>query len=134
MARIKKLLHREDKLQKGLEIGSDSYPIDLVFRTFKGYFIVKCFGDETVTLEHLKHYLTIISRRFKNNYQKTFVFRAICVGKNYDRSFMNRESLEKIIIEELNTRIKIDLLIDDGKGYSFHTFAKNSSYLSRLFL
>jgi hypothetical protein len=47
-------------------------------------------GTLSIMLEHLKHYLRIISRRFRNNY-KTFVFRAICVGKNYDCSFTNND-------------------------------------------
>ena len=46
------------------------------------------------------------------------IFRIICVAKNYDENFLDRESLEKLMTEKLQSDLKIDLLIKEPNGYS----------------
>jgi hypothetical protein len=70
-----------------------------------------------VTINHIQNMINLISGAFKDEYRRTFVFRAVCIAKHYDSIFMGDE-LEQIMSKHMKPKIKIDLLIDDGKGYS----------------
>lgn len=83
-----------------------------------GYFIVKDFKDKIVTTDDLKDLVKIISSKFKNKYRRTDVFRCICVAKNYDQSFFDRESLELQMTQQLKTKFPIDLVVEENIGYS----------------
>ena len=96
----------------------DSYSLDLALRTLSGYFIVKDFGDKVVTLEDLKQLIEVVRRKFKDKYQRTFVYRVICVAKKYDQPFLQRESLEHYMAKSLRTNFKVDLLVEEKVGYS----------------
>jgi hypothetical protein len=95
----------------------NSYVLDLALKTEEGYFIVKDFKDNIVTLEDLKQLVQIVSGKFKNRYRKTYIFRVICVAKQYNQSFLKAESLEEQIIQ-LHSNFPIDLLIEEKVGYS----------------
>lgn len=41
------------------------------------------------------------------------IFRTICVAKDYDASFLNRDSLEKLMTKDFKANFKIDLLVED---------------------
>ena len=100
------------------KITSD-YFVDLALNTLKGYFIVKEFKDKIVTVQDIKYLMKIVRKRFKTGYlRQTNVFRIICVAKKYDQSFLNRESLERMMIEELKENVKIDLIVEEDIGYS----------------
>ena len=49
---------------------------------------------------------------------RTDIFRILIVSKNYDELFLNRESLERIMLEEIDTNVKIDLIVKENIGYS----------------
>ena len=112
---FRNLLKKNYKVEKNRK--SNSYPFDLVFRTLRGYYIVKDFGSEMVTINHIQIMINMISGAFRDGYRRTFVFRAVCVANHYDPIFMGDE-IEQIMSKHVKTKIKIDLLIDDGKGYS----------------
>jgi hypothetical protein len=113
---FRKLLRREYRLERNYV--TDSYSFDLVLKTLRGYYVVKDFSNEIVTVEHVRKMTRIVSRGFKDKFQRTFVFRAVCIAKEYESAFMNRQSLEMLMNEQVRTNIKIDLLIDEGKGFS----------------
>jgi hypothetical protein len=91
--------------------------LDLALRTEVGYFIVKDFKGNIVTVADLKQLSRIVGGKFKNRYRKTYVFRVICVSKQYDPSFLKAKSLEEQMIE-LDSNFPIDLLIEEKVGYS----------------
>jgi hypothetical protein len=80
------------------------YSLDLALKTKEGYFIVKDFKDKIVTLEDLKQLILVISNKFKDKYQRTFVFRVLCVAKEYDQPLLQQESLERQMTEELKKK------------------------------
>jgi hypothetical protein len=93
-----------------------SYSVDLALKTEKGYFIVKDFKDKIVTLEDLEQLIQIIRGKFRDKYRRTYVFRVICVANEYDQSF--KESMKQQMSKELNSNIKLDLLVQEKVGYS----------------
>ena len=103
-------------ISESLNYKVNSYSFDLALRTDKGYFIVKDFKDKIVTFDDLKQLVQLIRGKFKDKYQRTHVFRVICVTKEYDQSF--KESLEQQMTRELSSNIKLDLLIEEKVGYS----------------
>jgi hypothetical protein len=113
---FRKIMKREYKLKRNYQ--SKDYLFDLVFKTLRGYYIVKDFGDELVTTSHIQMMIRVISKAFRNKYQRTFVFRVACIAKHYDSQFMNRGSLEKVMIDVVTSNIKIDLFIEEKKGFS----------------
>ena len=113
---FRRLFRREYKLEKNYRI--NSYSFDLVLKTLRGYYVVKDFDNEIVTADQIQKMIKIVSRGFRDKFQKTFVFRAVCVAKEYESQFMNPQSLETLMLEQARPNIKIDLLIDEGKGYS----------------
>ena len=56
--------------------------------------------------------------KYKDKHMRTDIFRILIVSKNYDELFLNRESLERIMLEEIDTNVKIDLIVKENKGYS----------------
>jgi hypothetical protein len=48
----------------------------------------------------------------------TEIFRVICVAKSYEHNFMNRESLERLMTEDLNANFPVDLIVEEEIGYS----------------
>lgn len=112
---FRNLLKKNYKVEKNRKV--NSYSLDLVVRTLRGYYIVKDFGSEMVTVNHIQNMINLISGAFRDRYQRTFVFRAVCIANQYESIFMGDE-LKQIMSKHMKTKIKIDLLIDDGKGYS----------------
>lgn len=101
------------------KVNSD-YSVDLALKLplEEGYFIVKDFKEKVVTLEDLKNLVKAIRGRFKDIYQKTDIFRTVIVAKDYDPSFLNRESLETLMKRDLKANFKIDLIVEEKVGYS----------------
>jgi hypothetical protein len=100
---------------------SSEYSVDLALETPVGYFIVKDFKDEVVTTEELKHLINSLNRKFRVISAippRVDMFRVVCVAKNYDESFLNRESLEKQMTQVLKPNIKLDLILEEKVGYS----------------
>jgi hypothetical protein len=113
----KKFGKRQDQIiSKSLNYTIGSYSVDLALKTEKGYFIVKDFKDKIVTLEDLMQLVQIIRGKFRDKYRRTYVFRVICVAKEYDQSF--KESMVQQMSEELSSNIKLDLLVQEKIGYS----------------
>jgi hypothetical protein len=103
----------KQKVSEKFDYLVDSYTLDLVVKTPVGYFVVKDFKDKIVTLDDLRHLISVIESKFKKN-----VFRIICVAKEYDESFLDRERLEGLMMEKLKTNLNIDLLTQEEVGYS----------------
>jgi hypothetical protein len=95
----------------------DSYKLDLLRKTKVGYFIVKDFGDNVVTFEDIQR-LSSVCNKLRGKTPAKNIFRIICVAKNYDENFLDRESLEKLMTKKLQSDLKIDLLIKEPNGYS----------------
>jgi hypothetical protein len=98
-----------------------TYSVDLALKLpLEGYFIVKDFKEKVVTIDELNYLAKTISGKFKDKYHplRVDVFRAICVAKHYDASFLNRESLERLMKEDLKAKFDIDLLVEEKVGYS----------------
>jgi hypothetical protein len=106
-----------DGIVKNLDYRVNSYSL-FVAQTVKGYFIVNDFKDKVIRLEDLSHLAEVIRRKFKDKYQRTHVFRVICVAREYDQSFLQHESLEYQMKEKLKANFPIDLLIEEKIGYS----------------
>jgi hypothetical protein len=105
-------------ISKSLNYTVGSYTFDLALKTTKGYFIVKDFKGKVATLDDLKQLVDVICKKFKDKYQRTFVFRVICVAEEYDKLFLEQESLEKQMTEKLDAGFRIDLLVEEKAGYS----------------
>jgi hypothetical protein len=90
----------------------NSYLLDLLLETDEGLFIVKGFQDIVVTLNDLNQLSRLINSHFKKK-----IFRVICVAKEFDQSFFDKELLERQMIN-LKTKFPIDLLIEEKVGYS----------------
>jgi hypothetical protein len=101
------------------KVNSDS--VDLAVKTEEGYFIVKDFKDKAVSVGELKDLIRILTRKFRVVTEippRIDIFRVICVAKTYDDPFINRETLEKLMTQELKVNFKIDLIIEEKVGYS----------------
>jgi uncharacterized membrane protein (DUF485 family) len=95
----------------------DSYVLDLFLKTKAGYFIVKDFGNRVVTTHDL-HQLLTICNKLRGKTPAKNIFRIISVAENYDDDLLDRESLEKLMAEKLQSDFKIDLLHKETNGYS----------------
>lgn len=109
----KKGKSEEEIISESLNCTVDSYILDVALETKEGYFIVKDFKDKVVTLEELKQLIKIIGKIKDGN-----IFRIICVAKEYDKSLLQQESLERQITKELKTEYAIDLLVEQKATYS----------------
>jgi hypothetical protein len=95
-----------------------SYSVDVALKTLEGYFIVKDFKDHVVTVNDLEYLLKITRHKFRNWRLQSNIFRIIVVARDYDQSFLNRESLEQIMKRLVRANLKVDLLVEEQKGYS----------------
>jgi hypothetical protein len=95
-----------------------SYLVDLALKTEEGYFIVKDFGDEIVSIENLRELVEMVRSSFKDKYQRTHVFRLICVAKTFSQPFLETNLLEEIMTKQLKSNFEIDLLVQEKVGYS----------------
>jgi hypothetical protein len=109
------------------KIGKEKYHVDLAIKTLEGYFIVKDFNEKILTENELKNFIKILDNKINTQkilqYLKLIdskIFRLIFVAKHYDQQFLERESLEKIMIENLRVNFKVDLIIEeeDKVGYT----------------
>lgn len=110
---------KELNVSEHLNIKVDSYSLDLALKTPEGYFIVKSF--EVVTPEELRHLISFLSHKFRKITEippKVDIFRVICIAKDYDRTFLNRETLEKLMEKDLKSSLKVDLIVEEKVGYS----------------
>ena len=116
----KKVFKLNSGYQKHLNYKLDNNVIlDLVLKTPDGYFIVKNYGESKVTLEDLKSLTRIIKSKFRDKlYRRKAIYRVICVAKNYDKDFLERSSLERIMTEELKSNLTIDLIVEEDIGFS----------------
>jgi hypothetical protein len=118
LSKSKKMILSESMNYK---VRSD-YSVDLALRIPDGYFIVKDFKDKVVSFEDLKYLTKILSHKFKDLTdlppRGVNIFRVICVAKNYNESFLNRETLEKLMAKDLNASFNIDLIVEERVGYS----------------
>jgi hypothetical protein len=130
----KKISKRQDQnISRNLSYSVGSYTFDVVLKTANGYFIVKDFRDKVVTLQDLRQLIQIIHSKFKDKYQQSNVLRVICVAKQYDQPFLERESLERIMKYELKIK-KIDLIVQEQLGYSVLWISKFVSLNSKKIL
>ena len=108
------------------KVDNNKYYIDLAIKTLEGYFIVKDFNEKIVTLDELRNFLKIIDKTInKQKIKKVWkfnrnpkIFRLVILAKNYDQQFLERDSLEKTMTEELKINFKVDLIIEDNIGYT----------------
>jgi hypothetical protein len=113
---VKRLAKRQEKttqeqlIRRGLNYRVDGYLLDLALETRVGYFIVKDFGEDIVTEEHMKELIRVCSRF-------SHVFRIIGVARNYEEEFINRPKLEQLM-DNLTSGYKVDLVVKEEKGYS----------------
>jgi len=118
---VRKILGRtirnahDDALRKNFFM--DSYVLDIVLKTKVGYFIVKDFGGKIVTFEDINHLITVCNK-LKGKSPDKRIFRVVCVAEKYDKNFLDRESLEKLMDEKIHSDLKIDLLNKEASGYS----------------
>lgn len=134
MDRIKWSLKRksrksnEDRISESTNYVVKSYTLDLALNTPEGYFIVKDFGDKMVTLKDIEQLIDVVMKLVYHISHSDSVLRIICVGKEYDKSFMQRESLEQQMKKGVLPWFKrifvnrkdypIDLLVKEKTGYS----------------
>lgn len=106
----------------------DSYSLDLALKTTAGYFIVKDFGDKTVTSQDIKQLISIARKIISTKWGWEKVFRIVCVGKQYDKPFLQQDSLEQMMKKEVlpirhrlvtkRSDFPIDLLVNEATGFS----------------
>ena len=87
------------------------YTYDLIIKTSEGHFLVEIF-DKILTFDELKN----IVKHTMKMFEKKDVFRLICVAKEFDKIFYSEELPEKM--KRLKRKFKLDLVIEDEKGYS----------------
>lgn len=102
--------------------------LDLALKTSAGYFIVKDFGDTIVTFQDIKQLISVVRRLMFTRWGYERVFRIVCIAKEYDKPFLQRESLEQQMSKGIiSLRHKwilsrkdfpVDLLVKEGPGYS----------------
>ena len=97
---------------------NQNYSVDIALKTLEGYFIVKDFKDHIVTLQDLEYLLNITSHKFRNKRLRSNIFRIIVVARDYDQSFLMRVSLEQIMKRLAKKNLKVDLIVEEQKGYS----------------
>ena len=56
-------------ISKTFNYKGKSYAVDLGLKTEVGYFIVKDFGNEIVSIENLRELIDVVSSKFKDKYQ-----------------------------------------------------------------
>jgi hypothetical protein len=107
-------------LPKTVNYRGHLYSFDMVLETIDGYFIIKDFKDKVVLPEDLKQLKEVATSKFKvrGSLRETFIFRILCVAKEYDKRFWQQETLEQLMTEELNADFKIDLIVEEKIGFS----------------
>lgn len=111
---------KEHIISKSLNYkATPDYDLDVAFETLGGYLIVKEFRDKVVTIDDLRYLIGILTSNFKGKFRRgTNILTVICVAKEYDESFLNRESLERIMTEVLEPDFEIDLIVEEDIGYN----------------
>jgi hypothetical protein len=90
------------------------YKLDLAFKSRLGFFIVKHFKDTIVTPSEIRELIKVI----KSEFGESKVFRTILVSGSYDPIFLERTSVQNLMTRDLKTGFKIDLIVEEEKGYS----------------
>ena len=108
----------EKRMRKALHYKGNGYSFDFALKTERGYFIIKNFHDKIVNIDDIQLLAQKAKSKFKDKYMRTHIFRILIVAKNYDELFLNSESLERIMIQKVDTTIKIDLIVKENIGYS----------------
>lgn len=107
-----KLRHREDsKTIATFDQKIDSYNLDVVYRTGKGYFIIKDFKNQAVTSTELKKFLELISKHYPK------IFRMIIVANEYEPK-LTGESLDEQIASSFQYGFPVDLIVEEKLGFS----------------
>lgn len=108
---------RDKDLSKVLNYKDKSFLIDVLLKTDKDYFIIKVF-DKKVTIDTMKEFMKAITENLGNIYKKNKVFRSMIVAKDFDNIFLNRNTLEELMQDELKTPFPLDLIMEEEVGYS----------------
>jgi hypothetical protein len=90
------------------------YKLDLALKTRLGYFIVKYFGDTTITSFEVRELLKVI----KSEFGEGKVFRTVLVSKSYDPILLERSSIQNLMTKDIKTDFKMDLIVEEENGYS----------------
>ena len=96
----------------------NGYFFDFALKTQHGYFIIKNFKDKVVNIGEIKLLVQKAKNKYKDKHMRIDIFRILIVSENYDELFLNRESLERTMLEEIDTNVKIDLIVKENIGYS----------------
>ena len=113
---VKKI--EEKRILKAMNYKVNRNTFDLALKTDRGYFIIKNFDDKIVNINDIAHLAEKTKSKFKNIYQRTNILRILIVAKNYDEPFLERASLEEIMIQKIKPKLKIDLIVKENIGYS----------------
>lgn len=111
---------KEPNISEHLNLKVDSYLLDFALKTQEGHFIVKSFEDKVVTPEELRRPISVLRHKFRKMEipPRVDVFRVICVARDYSETFLDRETLERLMEKELKSSFKIDLIVEEKVGYS----------------
>lgn len=110
-AKIKAEGDEEEFYSTNKKIGDYTYSIDLPLDNRTKILLVKFF-DHKLQFDDLE----LLVKNVKKSFEKTSPFRVICIATEYDEIFKKDELIEKM--EELDIKFKLDLIIEDEKGYS----------------
>lgn len=108
----------EKRILKATNFKVNDYVFDFALKTEKGYFIITNFQDKFVNIDDILQIIHIAKSKFKTKFQRTYIFRLLIVAKSYDKLFLERESLERIMTNEKLSKVKIDLIVKENIGYS----------------
>ena len=108
----------EKRMLKAMNLKANGYSFDFALKTGRGYFIIKNFQEEFVKIDEIKLLVQKSKSKFKDKQMRQHIFRILIVSKNYDELFLNRESLERIMMQEIDPNVKIDLIVKENSGYS----------------
>lgn len=127
---------QEPSISQSLNYKVNSDSLDLALKTPEGYFIVKDFKDKIVTVEQLKGLINILSHKFRKIKipPRIDIFRVIVVARAYHESFLNRETLEKLMTKDLKANFKIDLIVEEQVGIPCYGLVNFQSLSSSTFL
>ena len=105
------------RITKAMNCNVNGYLFDFAFKTNHGYFIIKNFYDKVVTVDDILQLIQKAKDSFKNKIGHVDISRILIVAKDYEKVFLDRETLENLMMEEIKTNLKIDLIIKENLGY-----------------
>lgn len=107
-----KLRHSTSSEPKAVfDLRINSYNLDVALKTDKGHFVIKNYGNQTVTIDELKKFLDTASRHFSE------IFRIIIVSKDYEPR-LKGEFHEEQLKGLLKYKFPFDLIVEENVGYT----------------